>query len=329
MSRRVPCQVHAWPALLLAGLLPPALADTPAAAGAAQAPATAQHLAQDTAASASSQPDARPAGGEGLRQLPRPVIEPPPKVERPLWEFGLGAGVLRMPHYRGADQSHTWWLPVPYFIYRGEILKADRGGARAQIFDTRAVEFDLSVAAGAPTRSDDNEARRGMRDLAPTVEVGPKLGWTLYQRGPWKFQAQVPVRAAFTLERSPRSVGWLSTPHLNLDYRLRAGWNLGLRGGLIFGDRRYHGYYYEVRPEDALPDRPVYRPGAGYGGQQYYVALSRRFPRHWVGFFASHDTVRGAKFESSPLVRSRSTYAVGIAFSWVFATSSQQVLVED
>ncbi|MCK6435001.1 MAG: MipA/OmpV family protein, partial [Aquabacterium sp.] len=37
----------------------------------------------------------------------------------PLWELGIGAGMLRLPHYRGSDQSHLWLLPVPYVAYRG------------------------------------------------------------------------------------------------------------------------------------------------------------------------------------------------------------------
>ena len=43
--------------------------------------------------------------------------------EQPLWELGLGVGALRVPHYRGSDQDHGWVLPVPYFVYNGEVLK--------------------------------------------------------------------------------------------------------------------------------------------------------------------------------------------------------------
>jgi hypothetical protein len=39
--------------------------------------------------------------------------------------------------------------------------------------------------------------------------------------------------------------------------------------------------------------------------------------------------VRGARFEASPLVRQRETYAAGIAFSYVFAASSRMVSSED
>ena len=260
--------------------------------------------------------------------LERPRVEPV-TVERPLWEFGLGAGGLRLPHYRGSDQSHSWLLPVPYFVYRGEILKADRGGARAQLLERGDVEVDLSLAAGAPANSDDNDARRGMDDLAPSIEFGPNLNWTLARQGAWKLDLRVPLRAAFTIQRSPRSIGWVATPNLNVDRRLKGEWNLGLRAGLLFGDRRYFGYFYDVPAADATADRPAYRSAAGYGGTQVYAALSRRYERAWVAAFVGHDSVRGARFESSPLVRRRDTWSVGVAVSWVFATSSRQVAVDE
>ena len=36
------------------------------------------------------------------------------QANEPLWELGLGAGALLLPHYRGSDQAHNWLLPVPY-----------------------------------------------------------------------------------------------------------------------------------------------------------------------------------------------------------------------
>ena len=40
-------------------------------------------------------------------------------VPRPLWELGLGVAALRLPDYRGSDQSSTYLLPLPYVVYRG------------------------------------------------------------------------------------------------------------------------------------------------------------------------------------------------------------------
>jgi hypothetical protein len=44
-----------------------------------------------------------------------------------------------------------------------------------------------------------------------------------------------------------------------------------------------------------------------------------------MGAFASADTVRGAVYDGSPLVRKHGTLAAGFALSYVFAASTQQV----
>lgn len=251
-----------------------------------------------------------------------------PAAERPLWELGLGIGVLSLPHYRGSDQQHTWVLPTPYFVYRGEILKADREGARAVLVDAERFDFDLSLAATAPTRSRDNVARQGMPDLKPTLELGPNLNLQVARGESWKLQLRLPVRAAFTIESSPRQVGWIASPNLAIDWRA-GGWNLGALAGPLAADRRYHGVYYDVDPAFATPSRPSYRAGGGAGGWRLVAGASRRVGDWWLGAFAAADTVRGARFEDSPLVRRRDTHAVGIAFSYVFATSSRKVAGED
>src|SRR5262245_18960953 len=114
------------------------------------------------------------------------------RAEQPLWEAGLGVGTLRLPHYRGSDQSHTWVLPVPYFVYRGRTFKSDRDGARAVLLDADRVDVDISVAATAPTRRRDDVARQGMPDLEPTFEVGPNVNVTIARGTDWKLQARAP-----------------------------------------------------------------------------------------------------------------------------------------
>lgn len=264
-----------------------------------------------------------------LLALLLPSVLPAFAAERPLWELGLGAAGLRLPHYRGSEQSHTWWLPVPYVIYRGPILKADREGARAVLYETERFDFDLSLFASVPTRSEDNFARRGMDDLDPTVEFGPKLNLNLAQGDGWRLDLRAPLRAVFTVDGNPRSVGWTSTPSINLDLPQASGWNLGLQTGPVFGSRRYHAYFYDVRPEDAIAGRPAYRSRGGYAGMQFTAALSRRFETVWVGMFVKADTLRGAVIDDSPLVTERENLSFGVALAYVFATSSRTVTAED
>ena len=90
--------------------------------------------------------------------------------ERPVWELGLGVGLVVFNDYRGANTSHAFPVPVPYFIYRGHFLKSDRDGTRAQFFTAPRVEFNLSVSATTPVRN--NSERVGMPDLKSTLEAG-------------------------------------------------------------------------------------------------------------------------------------------------------------
>ncbi len=245
------------------------------------------------------------------------------RADQPLWELGLGVGGLRLPHYRGSDQSRSWLLPVPYVVYRGAIFKADREGTRAVLLDTERFDFDLSLSASAPT-SNDNIARRGMADLKPTLEFGPNLNLRLAKDRNWALELRVPIRAAFTVERSPRSIGFQAAPHLNVDWRV-ADWNFGLQGGPLFGDQRRHAYFYDVQPQDVIAGRPGYRARGGFAGWTGNASVSRRFATVWTGFYLRGDSLSGAVFDDSPLVKTRSNWSAGFAVSYIFKTSEARV----
>jgi outer membrane scaffolding protein for murein synthesis (MipA/OmpV family) len=72
-------------------------------------------------------------------------------ADKPLWEFGLGVSAVTFPDYRGSERQRAYLLPLPYLVYRGEILKADRNGLRGVFFDSDRVEFNLSLSASTIT----------------------------------------------------------------------------------------------------------------------------------------------------------------------------------
>lgn len=255
-------------------------------------------------------------------------------AEVPLWELGVGAGAVAFADYRGADQSHVYPLPVVYFSYQGKFLKSDREGVRGLFFHNRFAELNVSVNATTPVRSRDNDARAGMPDLRPTLEIGPSLDlhvWRTAERGV-KLDLQLPLRRAVTIEREPRAIGWFFAPRLNLDWRDPfgvAGLNAGLLAGPLYGDRSYHSYFYTVAPEFVAPGRAAYRATGGYSGTESIAALSRRFPTWWLGLFVRYDTLSGASFESSPLVRSRNYWAGGFGVAWMVGRSERRVETRD
>jgi MipA family protein len=254
--------------------------------------------------------------------------------DRPLWEAGVGVAAVSFPAYRGSDQRQAFVLPTPYFVYRGEFLKADRDGVRAELFGSDRAELTVSAALSPPASSEDIRVRAGMPDLRANFEVGPQLNLTLWQTEGKARQLKLllPLRAAYTLERNPKSLGWVLHPKLNLDLTDLSGlpgWNVGLQAGPLFGDRKQHQYFYGVDAAYATADRPAYRAGAGFAGMQYLVGVSKRFGNQWVGAFLRYDSLRGAAFEHSPLVRTRNYVAGGVAVSWVLGESSERVRVDE
>lgn len=254
--------------------------------------------------------------------------------EKPLWEVGAGVAAFSFPAYRGSDKVHNFLLPVPYFTYHGDFLKADRHGLRGSLFDSDRVDLTLSLSASPPTKSDDVAARAGMADLKPTAEFGPQVDVTLWRSADHArfLKLRLPVRAAFSVERSPKDIGWIFSPNLNMDVTDLPGlpgWNLGLVAGPLYATRKQHDYFYGVAPEYATAARPAYSARGGYSGSQFLASLSRRFDKTWVGAFVRYDSLRSAVFVDSPLVARRNFAAAGIAISWVIDESKTRVLVND
>jgi outer membrane protein len=247
---------------------------------------------------------------------------------KPLWEFGLGAGALAFDDYRGSDTSHAYPIPLPYFVYRGRILRSDENGLRGRFFNQDRVELSFSVNATTPVRND--SARHGMPDLRPTLEVGPALDIHLWRSADerLKLNVRVPVREAFTIESSPRAIGVFAAPNINLDIaQLRGsdGWKLGFLAGPLFAARSYDDYFYSVAAQYASPGRPAFEASGGYAGTQALASLSRRYPSWWFGAYVRYDTLAGASFADSPLVRTRGYWTLGFGVAWMIAKSTRLV----
>ena len=252
--------------------------------------------------------------------------------EEPLLEYGLGIGAIAFEDYRGSNTTHAYPLPIPYLVYNGKFLKADREGVRGTLFNQEWVELNLSGNLTTPVRND--RERSGMPDLRSTLELGPSLDFHLARSGDAhiKFDLRMPLRTAVTVEASPKFIGWTFTPRFALDVVDpfgQAGWNAGVLVGPLFADRRYHDYFYSVAPRYATASRPAYQATGGYAGTQAITSLSKRFPHYWVGAYVRYDTLSGAAFADSPLVQRNSYWSAGFGVSWMIHRSTQMVEVPD
>jgi MipA family protein len=174
-----------------------------------------------------------------------------PQNELPLWEVGvLGAGG-RQPAYPGAADSVGRGLVLPYVVYRGPLLRIDRGTAALRAFKTRELELDIGFSGSLGSSSNDVSVRRGMPDLGTLVEFGPRLTWKLSEDaapGAGRWRVELPVRGVFDLSNSLAQRGIAVEPELSYARRTQGGLGYSVGVGAVWGNRRLADTLYGVAP---------------------------------------------------------------------------------
>ena len=247
----------------------------------------------------------------------------PAPANLPLWEFGVFGGAARLPHYRGSDEYKEYYLPLPYFIYRGKVLRSNREGVRGIFWENNRFETGLSLN-GNPPVDGDNEARRGMPELGAILEVGPMLKCYIADRDhPDPFYAMFAARMAVSVDTGDlgmaaqgfrgdlkliyRNYTWLEDQHIDF----------GFNAGVDFADSECNRYFYEVDPAYATADRPAYSPEGGYAGFSLSANATKQLnKRLWLGVYYRWDNISGAAYADSPLVNTENNHVVGFALIW-------------
>lgn len=237
-----------------------------------------------------------------------------------LWEIGgVGLGVSQQA-YPGSDQQVNRGLALPYVLYRGKWLRADRDTAGIRALKTDTLELDVGFAGAFGANSGDLDARRGMRDLGTLVELGPRLKWHMGAApGGGRLTAEFPLRAVFDLSDRGAHRGVSFEPRL-VHARQSGPWRYSASVGAILADTRLAQTFYQVNAAEALAGRPAYNAERGLVSWRLGGSFSRSLSRDWNVFgFVRLDTVAGAANASSPLVR-RTTGAragLGVAYTWM------------
>lgn len=245
------------------------------------------------------------------------------KPDLPLWEVGVAAGALSQQAYPGADEQVSRTPLLPYFIYRGKVLRADDEGAGLRAIRTEGFELDVSFAGSLSSGGKALKAREGMPRLRSLVEFGPVGRWYLNGRDAAdRLTFELPLRGVFEAGDLRRHRGMTLEPELSLDHRARGGWSYGLSAGVLIGDERLGRTYYAVAPGEALPDRPAYEAKAGLIAWRLKAGVSRQLtPDVRVFAFGRVDSVAGAANRDSPLVRRTTGGSVGIGLTYTLKRS--------
>ncbi len=250
------------------------------------------------------------------------VIIPPANADQhplPLWEVGgvLGVGIL--PDYPAAGQSRFEVLPLPYFTYRGKVIRSDdKGLLRGRLFHSDRAELDVSLAGAFNVNSTDNDARTGMLDLDWMGEIGPRFEYTLVRAGDAKIDLEFPVRAVLSTNFTSRAgyEGIITVPEVAYQHDDFLGSNarFKLGFGAAFANAKLQSLLYGVPVAYATAVRPAYTAKGGYMGSKIQISASRRFgPNVRVISALRFDFHRGAANDVSPLFKDRTTTTLGVA----------------
>ena len=247
----------------------------------------------------------------------------------PLWELGVFAGTATTPAYPGSSDRATRSLAVPILVYRGEVLRVERGDVGARLFSSDIAELDLGFSASLPASSDDLTARKGMSDLGTLVEFGPRVKFTLSRPAPGaRVRLELPVRAVLEFNNGVRQQGYAFEPELGIEVRdAGAGWNLSATASLVFGDKDLNSYFYGVAAPFATVVRPAFDAKPGLLTTRLGLSTSKSItPDVRVFGFVRYEWLEGAANKASPLFQHTTGTSVGLGLVWTVGRSEQRAV---
>lgn len=246
--------------------------------------------------------------------------------KQPLWEAGLGGGMIESPNYPASAERNFVALALPYVIYRGDIFRVGgQGGARAVFLENERLELDMSFSGAFSADSEDNTVREGMPELDYLVEVGPQLIYKIKDfsfagGGNSRLNARLQTRAVFSTDLGRIDArGFVVEPTITYQQRgvllPDTGFSLAFR--MTWATEKLHDYFYEVTPAYETQVRPAYNAKAGYLGAELSAGLAFPVVKNVRGFLTSSVQFNcGTANEDSPLFEKDFTYSVGVGFVW-------------
>lgn len=252
------------------------------------------------------------------------IVASPISEKEKTFEWGAGFLSFRGGHYRGSNQSRSWFIPLPYFTYTSKYIEAEPSFVRGTFFKNEWVSLKLSLLAGLNVESETNSARQGMPSLDYTFEAGPMVIFNLWESLNKQFRLtfEFPFRAVNTTDLTyVKPIGFFGVPYLNFKtspLSSLSNWSFEFSVAGMWASRKYHNHFYGVSPVYALADRPAYDAQSGYSGVQSTIIFNKRYDNFIFIPFFRFDVLEGAVFESSPLIKSKNYFIGGLAFFWLF-----------
>ncbi|MGA8864630.1 MAG: MipA/OmpV family protein [Gallionella sp.] len=245
----------------------------------------------------------------------------------PLWEAGLFGFGITQAAYPGSDERVSRALALPFLVYRGSYLRAERGTVGLRALKTPRTELDVGFAATPGSQSSDIAARRGMADLGTLIEFGPRLKVNLGDVSSSRRDSrlQFPLREVIDVSHGFVSRGIAFEPQWVTDTRLPGRWLVSTSLGAMFGDRRLGDTFYGVAPGEATPIRSSYTASGGLIALRANLFAAHPLTPDVSVFYSLRiESLAGAANLDSPLVRRRAGWGAVVGLSWTLARSAHR-----
>ena len=239
-------------------------------------------------------------------------------------EAGLGLSMVNVPHYVGSDEAEQYVLPFPYLRYRSDKITIDRNLIQGNLWQSGNWSLEISLGGAVKVDSDKSQARQDMDDLDFIIEAGPALHYYFLgdrSKGNALF-LELPIRFANSTDFTQASyrgttfnprVVWRREYFLGI-YEVRPQLSMGLRSA----SSHYHDYIYGVDNQFVTSERSAYKAEHGYGGWQAGYSTAVLWSDWMAAGFMRYVNITGAAFEESPLVKTRSSFILGMAVAYLF-----------
>jgi hypothetical protein len=247
------------------------------------------------------------------------------RAPEPLWEAGLGAVAISQQARPGAAEQAQRGLVLPWLIWRGPVLRADRDGAGLRAWRTEQWELDVGLAGTVASRSSQGGIRAGLPALGTLVEAGPRLRIFLGpEQDGVRWRVDLPLRGVFDLDDRLAHRGLTFQPALVRQQRIGGGWSWNATAGVLLADRRLAALWYEVPAAQATPQRPAWEAQAGLVAWRTGVTFFRELGPDWRLFgFVRLDSTAGAANRGSPLLQQELGWSAGAGVAWTALRSQR------
>jgi outer membrane scaffolding protein for murein synthesis (MipA/OmpV family) len=240
-----------------------------------------------------------------------------------LWEVGAVAVGVSQQDYPGSSERVQQALALPFFIYRGDVLRLDGGNAGLRAFKTPTWELDIGASGSLGSRTSDTVARKGMADLGTLVEFGPRLRWNISRPTPAdQWRLDLPLRGVFDLNSALAQRGVAFEPELSFSHRAREGTSYSASVSGVWADQSMQSMFYSVRPSEVTATRSAYTAQAGLLSLRLAGSVSHLLnPDLRLIFYGRLDSVNGAANQASPLVQQNTGASMGMVLSYTWKQS--------